>query len=129
MKNIYDGVAMLDGAGSATVTLPDWFEAVNGDFRYQLTAMGAPGPNLHIAREISNHQFMIAGGQPRMRVSWQVTGVRHDAYAKAHPLQVSVDKPAGERGYYIHPELYGAPAEKSLAAAHRTKVMQHTNQK
>jgi len=124
MKNIYDGVAVLDPGGSATVELPDWFEAVNGDFRYQLTAMGAPGPNLHIAQEIANNQFRIAGGQPGMKVSWQVTGVRHDAYAKAHPLQVSVQKSPDERGYYIHPELYGEPAEKGLAAVHRTQVME-----
>ena len=41
MKNIYDGVAIFDGAGEAIVTLPDWFEALNEDFRYQLTPMGA----------------------------------------------------------------------------------------
>ena len=41
MKNIYYGVAVLDEAGEAIVTLPDWFEALNGDFRYQLTPMGA----------------------------------------------------------------------------------------
>ena len=129
MKNIYDGVITLDATGSATVDLPDWFEAVNGDFRYQLTAMGAPGPNLHIAQEIASNRFTIAGGQPGMKVSWQVTGVRHDAYAKAHPLQVSVEKSSDERGYYIHPELYGAPAEKSLASAHRTQFMPHANAK
>jgi hypothetical protein len=124
MKNMYDGVAVLDASGRATVDLPDWFEAVNGDFRYQLTAMRAPAPNLHIAQEVANNQFTIAGGQPGMKVSWQVTGVRHDGYARAHPLQVSVDKPESERGYYIHPELYGAPREKSLAAAHRAQVTQ-----
>jgi hypothetical protein len=129
MKNIYDGIATLDGTGLATVALPDWFEAVNGDFRYQLTAVGAPGPNLHIAQEISNNQFTIAGGQPGMKVSWLVTGVRHDAYAKAHPLQASVDKPADERGFYLHPELYGAAAEKSLAAAHHAQFMPHANAK
>jgi len=129
MKNLYDGVAVLDASGSATVSLPDWFEAMNGDFRYQLTAMGAPGPNLHIAQEISNGQFTIGGGQAGMKVSWQVTGVRHDAYANAHPLQVSVEKPEAERGYYLNPELYGAPAEKSLAAAHRARVMQQMNRK
>jgi hypothetical protein len=129
MKNIYDGIATLDGSGLATVALPDWFEAVNGDFRYQLTAVGAPGPNLHIAQEISNNQFTIAGGQPGMKVSWLVTGVRHDAYAKAHPLQASVDKPAAERGFYLHPELYGAAADKSLAAAHHAQFMPHANAK
>jgi hypothetical protein len=129
MKNIYDGVALLDAGGSATVELPDWFQAVNGDFRYQLTAIGAPGPNLHIAHEIANNRFAIGGGQPGMKVSWQVTGVRHDAYAKANPLQVSVQKSPDERGYYIHPELYGAAAEKSLASAHRTQMMQQAKAK
>jgi hypothetical protein len=128
MMNIYTGTTLMDLSGSASVSLPDWFEAVNGDFRYQLTAIGAPAPNLHIAREITNNQFVIAGGQPGMKVSWQVTGVRHDAYAKAHPLDVSVDKPEEERGYYIHPELYGTTAEKSLASAHLTKVMQRAKQ-
>jgi hypothetical protein len=32
----------------------NWFGALNKDFRYQLTAIGAPGPNLHIAEEISD---------------------------------------------------------------------------
>jgi hypothetical protein len=124
MMNIYTGTVLMDLGGSAIVSLPDWFEAVNGDFRYQLTAIGAPAPNLHIAREISNHQFVIAGGQSGMKVSWQVTGVRHDAYAKAHPLRVSVRKPSAERGYYLHPELYGATIERSLASAHLAQVMQ-----
>lgn len=124
MMNIYTGMERLDGSGSAIVSLPDWFEAVNGHFRYQLTAVGSPAPNLYIAREIENNQFVIAGGQPGMKVSWQVTGVRHDAYANAHPLQVSVEKPEEERGYYIHPELYGAGAEKSLASSHLAQIMQ-----
>lgn len=124
MMNIYTGTVLMDLGGSAIVSLPDWFEAVNGDFRYQLTAIGAPAPNLHIAREISDHQFVIAGGQSGMKVSWQVTGVRHDAYAKAHPLRVSVRKPSAERGYYLHPELYGATMEKSLASAHLAQGMQ-----
>jgi hypothetical protein len=128
MINIYTGMARLDWSGSAIVSLPDWFEAVNGDFRYQLTAVGTPAPNLHIAREISNNVFVIAGGQSGMKVSWQVTGVRHDAYAQAHPLQVSVDKPEEERGYYLHPELYGESGEKSLASAHLAQVIQRAKQ-
>ena len=49
MKNIYDGIAILDANGEAEIEFPDWFSALNKDFRYQLTAVGAPGPNLHIA--------------------------------------------------------------------------------
>jgi len=109
MMNIYTGNAMLDYGGEAVVSLPKWFESLNADFRYQLTAIGAAAPNLHIAQEIANHQFSIAGGAPGMKVSWQVTGVRHDAYAKAHPLVVEVKKSEKERGHYLNPDAYGAP--------------------
>jgi len=109
MMNIYTGNAILDNSGEAVVTLPKWFEALNRDYRYQLTAIGAAAPNLHVAQEISNHQFSIAGGAPGMKVSWQVTGVRHDAYAKTHPLVVEVKKSEKERGHYLHPDAYGAP--------------------
>ena len=44
----------LDDKGEAEIDLPDWFGALNKDFRYQLTAIGAPGPNLYIAEEISD---------------------------------------------------------------------------
>src|SRR5918997_6024145 len=53
MKNVYDGVVVLDRKGKAEINLPDWFGALNKNFRYQLTAIGAPGPNLYIAEEIS----------------------------------------------------------------------------
>lgn len=109
MMNIYTGNAVLDNAGEVVVSLPEWFEAVNTDFRYQLTAIGAPAPNLHVNREIANHEFSIAGGAPGMKVSWQVTAVRHDAFAQAHPLVVEVDKSANERGHYLHPEAFGKP--------------------
>jgi trimeric autotransporter adhesin len=109
MMNIYTGNATLDNGGEAVISLPKWFEAVNTDFRYQLTAIGASGPGLYVAREIANHQFSIAGGAPGMKVSWQVTGVRHDAYAKTHPLVVEVRKPEKERGSYLHPDAFGEP--------------------
>lgn len=109
MMNIYTGNAILDNSGGAVVSLPKWFEALNADFRYQLTAIGAAAPGLHIAQEIAHHQFSIAGGAPGMKVSWQVTGVRHDAYAKTHPLVVEVKKSETERGHYLNPDAYGAP--------------------
>jgi hypothetical protein len=130
MKNVYDGLVVLDNKGEAVIELPDWFGALNKDFRYQLTAIGAPGPSLHIAEEISdadttanysgnsssnkNSRFKVAGGTSGMKVSWQVTGIRKDPYAKAHRIQVEEDKPANERGYYIYPDLYGKAAEKGI---------------
>jgi hypothetical protein len=88
MKNIYDGVATLDPSGTAVVDLPGWFEALNGDFRYQLTALGTSQAGLFVSREIADNKFIIAGGVPGARVSWQVTGVRKDSWAESHPFEV-----------------------------------------
>jgi len=110
MKDLYDGVVTLDDSGQAWVQLPDWFEALNQDFRYQLTPIGQFAP-VFVSQEIQDNRFQIAGGSAGMRVSWLVTGIRHDAYAEAHRIPVEEDKPAGERGTYLYPELYGQPAE------------------
>ncbi|HEQ98758.1 MAG TPA: hypothetical protein ENO22_05390 [candidate division Zixibacteria bacterium] len=114
MMNIYNGNITLDAKGEANVNLPEYFEALNRDFRYQLTAIGMPGPDLYIAEEISGNSFRIAGGEPGMRVSWQVTGIRADAYANSHRAQVETDKPSEEQGYYRHPEEYGLSPEMGI---------------
>ena len=114
MKNVYDGVAVLNAGGEATVELPDWFDALNKDFRYQLTAIGAPGPNLYIASEISNNSFKIAGGTAGMKVSWQITGIRDDAYARAYRIKVEENKNDDEIGKYLHPEVHGLPETMSV---------------
>lgn len=116
MKNVYDGVAILNSKGEATVRLPAWFEHLNGDFRYQLTPIGGPAPGLHIAREIEGNRFKIAGGARGMKISWQVTGVRKDAWASANPFKVEQKKSSAERGHFLHPELHGASGEQSIAA-------------
>ncbi|HUS16701.1 MAG TPA: hypothetical protein VM536_17025, partial [Chloroflexia bacterium] len=108
--NLYNGTVVLDAAGTATVALPAWFTSLNTSFRYQLTAVGAPGPNLYIAQKIgADGRFGIAGGAPGGEVSWQVTGVRHDPYAVAHPVTVEQPKTGAAAGTYRHPELYGQP--------------------
>jgi hypothetical protein len=109
MKNIYDGVAVLNDRGEARVQLPDWFDPLNRDYRYQLTAIGAPGPNLYIAEKISGNRFKIAGGEPGMEVSWQVTGIRQDRYAEANRIPVEEDKLGKDRGRYLHPEAFNMP--------------------
>jgi hypothetical protein len=114
MKNIYDGKVTTDNTGLATVTLPDWFEALNRDFRYQLTVIGQFAQAI-VASEISNNQFSIRTDKPNVKVSWQVTGIRQDAYANAHRIQVEEDKPPQEQGHYLHPELFGAPPERAVS--------------
>jgi len=107
MMNVYNGNVTLDANGEAWIDLSTYFEALNRDFRYQLTPIGGPGPNLYIAEEVENNRFQIAGGAPGLRVSWQVTGIRQDPYARANPVVVEQEKPAEERGTYLFPEGYG----------------------
>jgi hypothetical protein len=114
MKNVYDGVVVLDGTGDAWVELPDWFETLNRDYRYQLTAIGGAAPNLHIGDKIAGGRFRIAGGEPGMEVSWQVTGIRHDRFAEANRIQVEVEKRPDEVGRYVHPELYGRSPDEAI---------------
>jgi hypothetical protein len=97
MMNIYNGIVVLDAQGKAEVQLPDYFEALNADFRYQLTPIGAYAP-VYISREISGNRFSIAGGAAGTKVSWQVTGIRHDAYANANRIVVESTKPPAEHG-------------------------------
>jgi len=82
MMNIYNGNAILDESGETWVELPEWFEALNRDFRYQLTCIGGYA-QVYVAEEISANRFKIGGGTPGLKVSWQVTGIRKDPYAEA----------------------------------------------
>ena len=122
MKNIYDGNVTTNGNGDAVVTLPKWFEALNRDFRYQLTVIGQFAQAI-VGSEISHHQFSIKTDKPNVKVSWQVTGIRQDAWANAHRIPVEELKPGKERGSYLHPELYGAPEEKGVLWARDPKAM------
>jgi len=105
MMNIYNGNVVLDSSGEATIELPDWFEALNREFRYQLTCMGGYAP-VYIAEGIVGNAFSIAGGSPGLKVSWQVTGVRQDVYAEAYRIPVESEKIGAERGTYLYPKLY-----------------------
>jgi hypothetical protein len=118
MKDMYDGTATTDAAGNATIQLPKWFQALNRSFRYQLTPIGQFAQAI-VATEVENNQFTIKTDKPYVKVSWQVTGTRHDAWANAHRIPVEVEKPKDERGYYIHPELFGQGQDKNIMAAHR----------
>jgi hypothetical protein len=115
MMNVYNGTVTLDADGRAVVGLADWFEALNRDCRYQLTPIGGPAPDLHIAAKVSGGQFAIAGGTAGQEVSWQVTGIRQDAWANAHRIPVEEAKPAEDQGRYLHPELHHGEPISSIA--------------
>lgn len=117
--NVYRGTVVLDGKGTALVELPAYFEALNREFDYQLTPIGAAMPDLHVADEISGNRFRIAGGKPGRRVSWQVTAARNDAYVKHHGAPVEVEKEPRNRGYFLQPELFGQPADRRVSDGSR----------
>jgi hypothetical protein len=126
MKNVYDGVVTLDDKGEAVVQLPDWFEALNRDFRYQLTCIGGYAP-VYVADEVANNQFRIAGGKPGLKISWQVTGIRQDAWANAHRIPVEEAKPAKEQGFYLSPELFGASEKQGVNWASHPDQMRRSS--
>jgi hypothetical protein len=114
MINVYNGNVVLDGNGEAWVQLPSYFEAYNTSPRYQLTCIGRFAP-VYVAEKIRDNQFKIAGGNPDQELSWQVTGIRQDAFAKANPIEVEQEKSEDAKGKYLHPELFGEPVEKSVS--------------
>ena len=119
MKNVYDGIAVLDKRGETWVTLPEWFQVLNSDFRYQLTSIGISSPGLYIAQEVSGNQFKIGGGKPGAKVSWQLTGIRQDDYARDHRIKVEEVKPVAQQGK----RLYQSHATTAMKDA----SMQSTN--
>jgi hypothetical protein len=113
MMNIYNGNVMLDEQGEAWVELADWFEALNQEFRYQLTPIGGWAP-LYVAEKIQGNRFKIAGGEPGLEVSWQVTGIRHDVWAEQNRVPVEEEKAADEKGLYLYPQGYGRPVTETV---------------
>jgi trimeric autotransporter adhesin len=115
MMNVYNGNVRTDRRGFATVVLPDYFEILNRDFRYQLTVIGEFAQAI-VAKEIRQNRFTIRTSKPGVKVSWQVTGIRQDAYANAYRIPVEEEKPANEQGKYLHPELFGASPAALIGA-------------
>lgn len=99
-KNVYDGTVTTDARGYATVTLPDWFDALNEKFRYQLTVLdeGEDFVMAKVSRKMEGNQFTIRTSKPKIEVSWQVTGVRKDSFVKQNPLVVEGVKNKAQQG-------------------------------
>ncbi len=101
MMNVYNGNIILNERGEAKVEMPEYFAALNRDFRYQLTPIGSFS-ELYVAEEIEENYFKIAGGRPGVKVSWQVTGIRRDPFAEANRIPNEVLKEDHNRGKYLH---------------------------
>lgn len=112
--NMYRGVIKLDANGNATVQLPDYFQMINKDFSYQLTAIGS-AQHPYVKEEIEDNIFVVSGA-PNTKVSWTVYANRNDAYMQNYPekgIDV-VEKEGSRKGKYFNPEFYGQPEEASM---------------
>lgn len=128
MLNIYNGNITTDANGDAIVAMPEYFDTLNRDFRYQLTVIGQFAQAI-VATKIEKNRFTIKTDKPNVEVSWQVTGIRQDAYANKHRIPVEEDKPERERGSYLHPEAFGQPEEKGVEWALRPEQMRERKEK
>jgi hypothetical protein len=113
MMNIYNGNITTDASGAATVTLPSYFDVLNKDFRYQLTVIGTFAQAI-VSKEVSGNTFEIKTSVPNVKVSWQVTGVRQDAWANAHRIVPEVEKESFNKGKYLHAKELGKPETQMI---------------
>jgi hypothetical protein len=112
--NVYRGNVVADANGYAVVQLPAYFASINKDFSYILTPVGGAAPELHVATEVENNTFTIAGAKPGMKISWQVTAERNDIYMQMNPYQAEQDKSDRAKGKYLYPAGYGQPKESGI---------------
>lgn len=114
--NLYRGISTFGSDGSVNVTLPDYYSDINKNPSYQLTPLGGAMPSLHIKNEMINGKFIIGGGIPGKKVSWEIKAERNDPYMKRTPgaRDVLIDKNE-RRGKYLMPELYGQPRESGFS--------------
>jgi hypothetical protein len=112
--NFYSGNVTTDASGKATVSLPNYYEALNKDSRYQLTVIGSFAQAI-ISKEVSNNKFEISTSVPNVKVSWEVKGVRNDNHMKMHPFVAEEMKSAAQRGKYVDPASHNQPASKHVS--------------
>jgi hypothetical protein len=123
MMNIYNGNVTTDQNGEAIVELPNWFEALNNEFRYQLTVIGTFAQAI-VGEKIKDNRFAIRTSSPNVEVSWQITGIRKDAYANKNRIPVEQLKPEAERGLYLHPAAFQQPEERGIGWSRHAEAMQ-----
>ena len=121
MMNVYNGNATTDANGLAIIELPEYVEVSNKDFRYQLTPIGQFAQCI-VKEEVNGDKFVIQTDKPNVKVSWQVTGIRNDPYAKENRVIVEEEKSTNEKGHYLHPEVYGKDKSKSVHPTMNSKT-------
>lgn len=117
-QNFYNGIVRTDERGYATITLPDYYEAINRDPRYSLTVIDEGDTDnfvlAKVVRKIKNGQFVIRTNAPNVEVSWEVKAIRNDRWVQEKGAPTEVDKVGSQRGRYLMPSLYGQPDSQGV---------------
>lgn len=117
--NIYRGEVRTNASGYATITVPDWFTALNKNIQYQLTVVADEGQTEFVQTMVSKRlspsgKFEIRTSQGNVTVNWQISGERHDPTSEYMPLVVERDKPDNMKGKYMVPEAYGLKQDRAM---------------
>ena len=128
-QNFYVGNVVTDSSGYAWVELPEYFQEINTNFKYQLTVIsdGKEFVQTMVSQKIQGRRFQVRTSAPNTEVSWRVDADRNDLYIRnRRPMDV-VEKEGLERGKYQHPELYGKGPEQGMEYIPRQVVKGETN--
>ncbi|MCC7436023.1 MAG: hypothetical protein IT363_15170 [Methanoregulaceae archaeon] len=128
--NIYRGVVKTDARGYATLSVPQWFSALNTDIQYQLTVIdtsdSADFVAAKVVQKLASGSFRIRTSAGGVEVNWQVTGRRHDPTSLRSPMRIERDKLPHERGKYLVPQAYGYGDERAMAQGTRRQASPET---
>lgn len=122
--NVYSGNVRTDAKGFATVSLPDYFESINRDIRYQLTVVDDSDDFVlvKVSRPVQDNKFTVRSSKPGVLVSWRVEGVRNDAWVRRVGAASVIDKPEHQRGRYYDPASYGLSPEHGISYRQPAKL-------
>ena len=130
MMDIYNGTATTDEKGFTTVIMPEWFQALNRDFRYQLTVVNETDTDefvqAMVVKKMRDNRFTIKTSRGKTEVSWQVTGIRQDVYANAHRIPIEEYKSEQDRGLYLYPTEQGQPKERGIDWRRPGRIQERT---
>ncbi len=113
--NFYRGNIILDNNGNGIVQLPNYFKAININYSYTLTPIGAQA-NTYILEEVNERgQFKISGGNANQKVSWSIYAERNDPSVNLNDFSkaVELNKPQNKIGKYLNPKAYGKTQKDS----------------
>lgn len=117
-QNFYSGNVTTDEKGYAWVDLPDYFEEINANLKYQLTVVDdgdrTDFVQVKVSQKARGNRFQIRTSAPGVEVSWRIEADRNDPYVRANPTKDRVMKEGLERGTVLHPDLYGMPKGKAM---------------